>query len=372
MKKATQLAKLLSLALFLLLIGAIIVGIVAWVRTPRYNGKTVQHWFALAEKQFTGNFSRQEMDAIENAFQEMGASALPFLLDKFTLPHSVDNIRRAELLFKIQNSRWIPQSVKDFLPNPFTGNEQSTAQHLLSAMAKRGIFAQRQLEQILLRPGPLGGFIDYQVYRLFEQMGEKASNSSPVIARAFASTNDAYGSSALQAFVAITPPHSPHARLLRDAVAAGNLRAATALPHFPKWRLPIEPFFATLGEELCSTNGVIHGEAISTIKRLNLHRDVLLPYFARAIQDPDPRFRAALLKELRVLGDDATRAAPQVLSAVDDTYSYVRVEAIKTLHAAYHNLFDHPEAVAKLKLKLTDSNEHVRESAVSALSSQTE
>jgi hypothetical protein len=367
MKKAAQLAKLLSIAFFLLLVGAIIVGIVAWALTPRYNGKTVQHWFALAEKQFTGNLSRREMDAIENAFQEMGADALPFLLEKFTLPHSVENIRRAELLFKIQNTRWIPQSIKDLLPNPFTGNEQNTAQQLLSAMARRGIFAQRELEQILLRPGPLGGYLDFQVYQLFEQMGEKASNSSPVIARAFASTNGTYHPSALQAFVAITPVDSPHATLLRDAVAGGTIRAAIALPHFAKWRLPLEPFLSSLGEELCSTNGAIHGEAMSTVKRIHLHQQVLLPYFPKAINDPDPRFRADLLKELRILRTNATPATRQVLLTLDDSYSYVRVEAIKTLHAIHPKLADQPEVLAKLKSKLTDPNEHVRETAHAAL-----
>jgi hypothetical protein len=367
MKKATQLARLLSIAFLLLLLAALIIAVISWMRLPRHGGQTIGRWFARADQQFSGRFSHEEIKAIELAFETMGTNALPFLLEKLTYTLSQNDLRRRELLSSLQMKRWIPQPIKDLLPNPFSGNEQNTAQQLLESMARKGIFDQPQLEKILLRPGPLGGYLDYQVLRLFERTGEKASNSAPVIARCFTSTNSGILASGLMAFVAITPSNSPHATLLRDALSAGNLRAASALPHFPKWSIPIEPFLPTLGEELCSTNSATHAEAMFALKRLKLHQQVLLPYFSKAITDPDPRFRAELLKELRTLGPTAADATPHVLAALDDTYSYVRAEAIQTLHAIHPSLRSNSELFPILKSKLDDPVEYVRDTAQKAL-----
>jgi hypothetical protein len=192
-------------------------------------------------------------------------------------------------------------------------------------------------------------------------MGENASNSAPVIARCFISTNDSVDSSALRAFEAITPKDSPHGKLLRDAVAAGNIRAARALSSFRKWELAIEEFLPKLGEELCSTNGAVHMEALETIKRLKVREQVLVPYLGRAITNPDPRFRAQLLKELRSVGAEAADSVPAVLVALDDPYSYVRAEAVKTLQAVQPDLQKDAEIMAKLQSKLSDPSEHVVE-----------
>lgn len=163
------------------------------------------------------------------------------------------------------------------------------------------------------------------------------------------------------------PKGSPHGRLFRDAVAVGDVRAARALPSFEKWDLPILEFLPTLGEELYSTNGAIHTEALHTIKRLKVHEQVLVPYFGRAMTDPDPRFRAELLKELRSMGTAAAEAVPAVLLALDDAYSYVRVEAVKTLLGVQPEAQKDPEVVAKLRLMLSDPNEHVVEMVQSVL-----
>jgi hypothetical protein len=173
----------------------------------------------------------------------------------------------------------------------------------------------------------------------------------------------------LEAFEAITPKDSPHAMLLRDAVAAGDVRAASALPRFEKWDLPIEEFLPKLGNELCSTNGAIHMEALHTIKRLNVREEVLVPYLGKAVTDPDPRFRAELLKELRSMGAAGIDAVPAVLLALDDPYSYVRVEAVRTLRVLRPDAHEDSDIVVKLKSKLTDPNEHVVETVRAAMES---
>jgi hypothetical protein len=238
-------------------------------------------------------------------------------------------------------------------------------------MANRGTFAQAELEQIISRPGPLGGSVDYQVLRQFEKIGEKASNSAPIIARFFNSTNTGTQLTGLGAFVAVTPSNSPHATLLREALATEKIRAAHALPHFHKWNFSIEPFLPRLGEELCSTNSNIHSDAFMTIKRLNLQSEVILPYFARAITDPDRRYRAQLLKELRAIGPPAAETIPHILQYLDDDYSFVRVEAIKTLQALQPDLHRDPELLAKIKSKLSDPVPHVAETAQATLQSTT-
>ena len=94
MKKAAQLAKLLSIAFLLFLLIAIITGVVSWMRLPRHAGQTINHWFARADQQYSGPFSHDEVKAIEFAFEKMGTNALPFLLNKIAYAHTATDQRQ--------------------------------------------------------------------------------------------------------------------------------------------------------------------------------------------------------------------------------------------------------------------------------------
>ena len=368
MKKAAQVGKILAYAMLSLLLLAIIAAAVSRARIPRYNGVSVEQWFARAEQHWwRGNFGDDETKLIQFAFERMGSNAVPFLIEKFTFVPTETDLRRDYLFQKLRAKRWIPQPIKDLLPNAYSHTARQTAHELLRALVEQSTFAQPTLEQILSRPGPTGAYLDYEILELFERMGEKASNSSPVVARCFASTNQSVDHAALRAFAAITPKGSPDSKLLREALAAGEVRASDALRFFEKWDLPMEEFFPHLGRELCSTNGMIHNDALATIKYLKLHHQVLMPSFATAMSDPDPRVRAQWLQALRTLGNAGSRAIPAVLASLDDEFSYVRVEAVQTLHALEPDLHARPEAMTKLKSMLSDPSEHVVETDREAL-----
>lgn len=367
MKRAAQIARIFAYTMLSLLALAIIAGTISWARTPRYNGVTVEQWFARAELQWWRGNPDDEPKLIQFAFERMGSNAVPFLIEKFTFVPTETDLRRDYLFQKLRAKAWIPQPIKDLFPSPYSPNARQTAHELLRALVEGSIFAQPTLEQILLRPAPTGAFLDYEILELFRRMGEKASNSSPVVARCFGSTNQLVDHAALRAFAAITPKNSPESKLIREAVAAGEVRAADALRFFKKWDLSIDEFFPQLGQELCSTNGMIHEGALATIKHLKVQEQVLLPRFAAAMKNPDPRARGQLLKELRVLGKAGRSAVPAVLASLDDEYSYVRAEGVRTLQEIEADLHANAEAVTKLKSMLSDPSEHVVETVRAAL-----
>jgi hypothetical protein len=194
----------------------------------------------------------------------------------------------------------------------------------------------------------------------------KASNSAPVVARFMFSTNRSVSNLAVETFAEITPPKSPHAALLVQAIEQGNVLAAKGVPILARLETDFTSLLPKLGDELCSP-GYVHSVALATYKQLNLEREVLLPRFADAMKDLDPRFRAQLLKDLSSLGEDGIPALATVIAAMDDPFYYVRAEAAKTIVALSPRGDQARAALQILQSRKDDENDYAAETIQTAL-----
>jgi hypothetical protein len=231
-------------------------------------------------------------------------------------------------------------------------------------MGPAAISAQPQLEQMLGNEPDLTLYFAFDLLRGF---GLQASNSAPIVACFFSATNETVRYRALGTFSAIIPPKSPDAARLIEAIEQRHIRAAQGLPVLFRLQIDFAKLLPVLGDELCS-RGNLHSDALATCQQLRLQRKVLVPRFADAMKDPDPRFRAELLQEIRKdLIGDATSALDGVIAALNDPFSYVRAEAVKTL-VEIHPRGEQLEALRQLLLsKQNDENEYVAETIQSSL-----
>lgn len=230
-------------------------------------------------------------------------------------------------------------------------------------MGSDAVSAVPLLEQMIVDLEFSGRF---EPFLLLRGLGWKSSNSAPIVGRFMFSTNNSIRDNAVDTFAEITPPKSPHAALLVQAVEQGHVRAAKGLPILARLQIDFTSLIPKLGDELCSP-GYSHSAALATYKDLNLEREVLLPRFGEAMKDLDPRFRAQLLKDLSSLGAEATPALDAVIAAMNDPFYYVRAEAARTLVALNPRGDQARAALQILHSKKDDENDYVAETVQNAL-----
>ena len=298
------------------------------------------------------------------AFRGMNSNAVPFLVEQ--LKHAVEWPEpglREQFQRKLRSVPWVPVGIKKLFPALPGSAGAFVAFQLLHSMGPDAVSAVPLLEQMLVDHQ----FSDrFEPFHLLRGLGLKASRSAPVVGRFMFLTNNLTRDLALDTFAEITPPKSPHTALLVQAVEQGHVRAARGLPILAKLEVDFTSLIPKLGDELC-TPGYVHSAALATYKLMNLEREVLLPRFADAMKDLDPRFRAQLLKDLSALGGDANPAMETVIAALNDPFYYVRAEAAKTLVALSPRDEQARAALQILQSKKDDENPYVAETVQSAL-----
>jgi HEAT repeat protein len=368
MKKAARIAKFIACSAALAAGIALVWTGIWWAMQPRHNGKTIHWWFAQARTRIG---TSKQSEGIETAFRAMGSEAVPFLMERLQAPDRRSDPNRdflPRLHQKALTSSWVPVRIKKLLPAFSLGgaSDEYIAFEIFKSMGLAAISAQPLLEQMLTRSDITLG---YQPFYLLRSFGLKASNSIPVVAGLFASTNERIRSCALFAFAGITPRRSSQTTLLIQAIEQGHIRAAQGVPILFQLEVDFTRLLPKLGDELCMP-GRAHSDALATCKRLRLHRKVLVPRFAEAMKDPDPRYRSELLQELRKdLSGDATPALDAVLKAMNDPFDYVRAEAAKTLAALKPRGDKLRAAIEILHSKKNEENKYVAEIVQGALNS---
>lgn len=360
MKKAARIARCIGYgALFVAFLG-LAAGLIWWARQPRHEGKTIHWWFAQAHNPA----SPEHHQEIIKAFRAMNSNAVPFLIEQ--LKHADEWPEpglREQFQRKLQTVSWVPVGIKKLFPVVPESAGAFVAFHLLLLMGSDAVSAVPFLEQMIIDHE----FSDrFEPFHLLRGFGLKSSNSAPVVGRFMFSTNHSIRDLAVDTLAEIIPPKSPHAALLVQAVEQGHVRAAKGLPILAKLDVDFTSLIPKLGDELCSP-GYLHSAALATYKVLNLEREVLLPRFADAMKDLDPRFRAQLLKDLSALGEDANPALDTVIAAMNDPFYYVRAEAAKTLVALSPRGDQARAALEILHSKKDDENSYVAETVQSAL-----
>jgi hypothetical protein len=327
--KAARIAKWIAACAAIVALIIVLWSAIWWAIQPRHAGKTIHWWFSQARIHLGAS---KENHDIQLAFRAMGSNAVPFLIERLQTPDVWSGLDLKEDLKRTLLRRdWVPNRIKKILVQPTGASGPIVAFELLKSMGSGAISAQPLLEEMLSRPDLQQ---HYEPFHLLRSFGLEASNSAPVIARLFSHTNRHIRSYALSTFAAITPPGSPNTKLLLEAVRQGHIRAAEGLPilFFP-FQLDLTELLPKLGDELCMT-GHFHSDALATCRKLRLQAKVLVPRFAEAMQDPDPGYRAELLKELRKdLIPNAPSALDTVIASLNDPDATVRSEAARTLVA---------------------------------------
>lgn len=357
MKKGTGIAKKFALTASFISFVVLAWLAIDWARLPRHQSRTIRHWFYQAIVVTDREYNDAEWKKVESAFHAMGSEAVPFLLDHMGQEISFNAI--SARLNQWKYDPYLPIWFKRLLPVT-ADEERRTAFQLLTMLGPKAIGEQERLERMMEDKEH-----QFEILYLLETMGQSASSSSPAVARCLFSNNDSIRHLAADTFTAITPPRSPHAERLKEAIRSGHITAGKGLPILANLETDFRDLLPILSNEICSTNGMVRLEALNVCRSLKVEREAILPRIGEALQNPDPRFRGALLQALRSLGPEAAPAIDQVLPLLSDPYAYVRAEAARTLGSIGPSA---SPALEKLRAMHSDPNYAVVEAAREAMS----
>ena len=95
-------------------------------------------------------------------------------------------------------------------------------------------------------------------------------------------------------------------------------------------------------------------------QRMKHSPQTLLPLTESLLEAPDPRLRAAVLRQLQLFGPNAAPVVREIADALDDPYVYVRLEAAKALGAVGPAA---ARALGRLSALESDTHEEVVQAA---------
>jgi hypothetical protein len=357
MKRAAKLGWLLLAVLCLV----ILPGAISWLRLPKFNGRSVRYWFNQDIELRTGRFDPGRGRRIDVAFQGMGADAAGFLVEQLRLWDAKTGQLRSPSRFpwnrlsKIRRPNFLATAVRDQI-NEMRGRDDqrfTRATELLARLGPKLARVQGPLGQALFEVPDMA---KREVLHLFWLMGPAGSNSVGVVADCFWNKDSSIRNEAVSAFEAITPAGSPDLELLRRAVAERRVRAARGISALARSSGQFVDLLTILGEEL-STNSTNKLEALQVAKQLKADRTALIDPLMTALQDGDPRCRAAVLQSMQTLDRAQDRWVDAAADLLNDEYSYVRTEAARALGHAGPN---GRKALPRLKQHEKDTNEETR------------
>ena len=294
MKRAGKLAWLLLALLCLVILPSVI----SWLRSPKFDGRSVRYWFDEDLELRTGRFDQSRERRIDRAFQEMGADAAAFLVEQLRLWDSPSRFPWNRLN-KIQRPNFLATAIRNQINGLRARDDQrfTRATDRLARLGSKLASVQAPLGQALAEVPDTG---KREVLHLFWLMGPAGSNSVGVVANCFYSKDSSIRNEAVSAFEAITPVVSPDLELLRKAVAERRVRAARGISALARSSGQFSDLLPILGEEL-STNSANKLEALQVAKQLKADRTQLIGPLVTALQDRDPRSRAAALQTIQTL-----------------------------------------------------------------------
>jgi hypothetical protein len=328
--------------------------VISRLRLPKFEGKSVRYWFNEDIDLHLGHFDLDRERRIYAAFQGMGADAAPFLVEQIRV---WDPKARFPWngLSKIQRPNFLARAVRDEINDLRARDDQRfiRATDRLARLGSKVASVQAPLGKSL---SEVPDMAKREVLHLFWLMGPAGSNSVGVVARCFYNKDSSIRNEAVSAFEAIAPAGSPDLELLRKAVAERRVRAARGISTLARSNGQFADLLPILGEEL-STNSANKLEALQVANQLKADRTALIDPLMNALQDGDPRCRAAVLKTMQTLDRAQDRWVDAVADLLNDEYAYVRTEAARALAHAGPNA---RKTLPRLQQHENDASEEMR------------
>jgi hypothetical protein len=346
----------------LLLVGAVIWAALADWKLPRANGRNVRQWYEEALRLESETRPPALRAQMHEAFQIMGASAVPFLLDQLEATETDPGggqWRRWRGPRSLRDDPRVPRWIRKLLPMPLDPSPNTFAD-LFADIGTDGLKAPKMETRLAALLSKWPEWQRGSVLQIYRSLRTGASNSAPLVATYFASTNEWNQMLSLAAFDAITPPGSPALLLLHHAALNRSVQSSAAIRILKSHEARFDDLLPILGEELIRDRGRQQEAALATIDWLRPGNGYENLRLAQALKDKEPRFRALVLKTIRHCGTNAASLAPDVQRCLNDEFYFVRAEAAKTLS----NLgVASPAIIESLARSETDQNADVSEAA---------
>src|SRR5688500_16536 len=253
-----RVARVLTLLLCLplvLLVGAIVWAVLVDLKLPRTGGRNVRQWYEEAARLESEARPPAWRRQVHKAFQVMGMSAVPHLLDQ--LEAVVPEPSGAELPRKrgtLKGDTRLPLWIRKLMPSLVDPSPALCADLFaeIGTNAVRAPGIETRLAALLSKWPESQQSSLLQIYR---SLGTGASNSAPIVATCFASTNEWNQMLALAAFDAISPAGSPALQLLRDAALNRSVQCSAAIRILKSHEARVDDLLPILGEELIRNQG---------------------------------------------------------------------------------------------------------------------
>lgn len=152
------------------------------VSDPTYQGQRARVWFG-----FVMSPNVEQREAALKAFREMGAAALPFLINRLRVRESPWTKKYQQ--FYLSRAQWRPRWVRSYLPTPHAERAETTRLKALIALQSLGDSANPAVPDIARALSDESAFVRGAAAEVLGRIGPNAREALPALLEALR-TND--------------------------------------------------------------------------------------------------------------------------------------------------------------------------------------